>query len=326
MSVLPIFVFSLPRSGSTLLQRMLATHPEVATSSEPWILLPQLYALRPYAAQAEYGHRTAARALHDFCDVLPGGRDAYLAEVRRTVLALYEQAADGATWFLDKTPRYHLVVDDVMELFPEARFVFLWRHPLAVAASVIESFGRGHWNLDRYSVDLYSGLERLVAAQARNDPRARSVRYEDLVADPEGTTAVVFELLGLPPVTDAAARFTEVDLAGRMGDRTGRKRYDTVTEDSVSRWRQTMSNPLRKRWCARYLRFIGPDRLRAMGYDPDDVARELSSVKPGGALLASDAARRLYGYTHRRTPWNLSAPRARETAGSPSHPNTASGR
>jgi hypothetical protein len=325
MSVRPIFVFSLPRSGSTLLQRMLATHPAVATSSEPWILLPQLYALRPYDAQAEYGHRTAARALHDFCDVLPGGREAYLAEVRRTVLSLYGLAAGDATWFLDKTPRYHLVVDDVMDLFPDARFVFLWRHPLAVAASMIESFGRGHWNLDRYSVDLYGGLERLVAAQARRDPRARSIRYEDLVADPGATTAGIFEFLGLPPAGDAATGFTEVDLAGRMGDRTGRKRYTSVTGESVSRWRETMRNPLRKRWCARYLRFVGPERLRAMGYDPDEIALELSSVKPGGALLASDAARRLYGYTHRRTPWNLSAPRAPEMAGSPSHPNAASG-
>ena len=56
-----------------------------------------------------------------------------------------------------------------------------------------------------------------------------------------------------------------------------------------------------------------------MGYDPTEIERELSSIRTGGALLASDAARRLYGYTHRRTPWNLSAPRAPDMAGSPSH-------
>jgi hypothetical protein len=190
---------------------------------------------------------------------------------------------------------------------------------------MIDSFGSGHWNLDRYGVDLYGGIDRLVAAQARNDPRARSIRYEDLVADPEGTTAGIFEFLGLQPAGDTATRFTEVDLAGRMGDRTGRKRYDTVTKESVARWRETMRNPLRKRWCVGYLRFIGPERLAAMGYDAAELQRELSAIRPGGALLGSDAARRLYGYTHRRTPWNLSAPRAPETAGSPSHPNPAPG-
>ncbi|MGH3139020.1 MAG: sulfotransferase, partial [Gaiellales bacterium] len=89
MSVRPVFVFSLPRSGSTLLQRMVATHPEIATASEPWILLPQLYALRETGIVAEYGHRTAARAIADFGDSLPGGRDDYLDEVRRSALALY---------------------------------------------------------------------------------------------------------------------------------------------------------------------------------------------------------------------------------------------
>lgn len=318
MSVQPVFILSLPRSGSTLLQRMLATHPEVATSSEPWVLLPQLYALRPYDAQAEYGHRTAARALHDFCEVLPGGRASYLDEVRRTVLDLYDLAAGDATWFVDKTPRYHLIVDDIMAMFPEGRFIFLWRHPLAVAASMIDSFGRGRWNIDRYSLDLYGGVDRLVAAQARRDPRARSLRYEDLVAEPERTTAVMFDFLRLDATSDAAARFTEIELAGRMGDRTGRKMYSSVTTDPVDRWRQTMRNPLRKRWCAGYLRFIGPERLAAMGYDADEITRDLDGIRPDGALLASDVARRLYGYTHRRTPWNLGTPRRPKTGSS--HP------
>src|SRR3954471_7607534 len=197
VSVRPVFVLSLPRSGSTLLQRMLATHPEVATASEPWVLLPQLYALRERGAVAEYGHRTAARAIADFSDSLPGGRAAYLAEVRRSVMALYEQAAGEAAWFLDKTPRYHLVVDEIMELFPDARFVFLWRNPLAVAASMIESFGRGHWNLERYDVDLHGGLDRLIAAHERRDPRAVAVRFEDVVADPAAGTRAIFDLLEL---------------------------------------------------------------------------------------------------------------------------------
>ena len=169
----------------------------------------QLYALRETGAVAEYGHRTAARAIADFGDSLPGGRDAYLAEVRRSVLALYEQAAGDAAWFLDKTPRYHLVVDEIMALFPDARFVFLWRNPLAVAASMIESFGHGHWNLKRYDVDLHGGLERLVSAHERGDPRTVAVRFEDVVADPASGTRPIFGLLGLDPAMAAAESFAD---------------------------------------------------------------------------------------------------------------------
>ena len=68
----PVFLFSLPRSGSTLVQRLIAGHPEVATTSEPWVLLPLLYTMRRPGAFTEYGHRTAVRAIDDFTGQLPG--------------------------------------------------------------------------------------------------------------------------------------------------------------------------------------------------------------------------------------------------------------
>ena len=39
-SITPIFIFSMPRSGSTLLQKMLMTNSEIASTAEPWLLLP----------------------------------------------------------------------------------------------------------------------------------------------------------------------------------------------------------------------------------------------------------------------------------------------
>jgi hypothetical protein len=73
MTVTPIFLLSLPRSGSTLVQRVLAAHDGVATAAEPWILLPQIYALRTEGAYAEYGHALATRAIGDFARNLDGG-------------------------------------------------------------------------------------------------------------------------------------------------------------------------------------------------------------------------------------------------------------
>ncbi|MBA3701438.1 MAG: sulfotransferase [Rubrobacteraceae bacterium] len=46
MKSTPLFLLSLPRSGSTLAQRFLAAHDAIATASEPWILLPYFYTLR----------------------------------------------------------------------------------------------------------------------------------------------------------------------------------------------------------------------------------------------------------------------------------------
>ena len=71
----PLFLFSLPRSGSTLAQRILAAHGGIATTSEPWILLPYLYTLRDNGIYAEYNHRSLISAIEDFYEMLPGGRE-----------------------------------------------------------------------------------------------------------------------------------------------------------------------------------------------------------------------------------------------------------
>ena len=93
----PLFLLSLPRSGSTLAQRILAAHQDIATASEPWILLPYLYTLRERGVYAEYNHRVLVRAVEDFCEVLPHGRDDYVAEIRELAVRLYRKASPPGT-------------------------------------------------------------------------------------------------------------------------------------------------------------------------------------------------------------------------------------
>src|SRR5215217_1222403 len=131
----PIFIFSLPRTGSTLLQRVLSAHNEVSSVAEPWVLLPLLYSLRKNGAYSEYGNNLMVSAVEDFCSELPNGRDDYLFEIRECVLRLYQKvskSSDSPSYFLDKTPRYHLVADDIVQMFPDGKFILLWRHPLSV--------------------------------------------------------------------------------------------------------------------------------------------------------------------------------------------------
>jgi hypothetical protein len=83
--VTPVFLLSLPRSGSTLAQRILASHTEVATTSEPWLLLPYLYTLRDHGVYAEYSHSTMVTAIRELCSSFPSGEKDYLDEVRRLI-------------------------------------------------------------------------------------------------------------------------------------------------------------------------------------------------------------------------------------------------
>jgi hypothetical protein len=306
-AIVPVFVFSLPRSGSTLLQRMLATHPAIETASEPWILLPFLYALRRKGVYAEYGHRTSIRALEDFASGLPGGERQYIEAVRDLALRLYrERAGAGAQYFVDKTPRYHVIAGDILRMFEDARFIFLWRNPLAIVASMIEGWGRGHWNLYEFEVDLHDGLEALVDAQWAAGERAISVRFAELVDASPDSRDRIFSFLGLEMTDADPERQIEVHLDGRMGDQTGVRQYNRLSQEPRIKWMKTLGSPLRKAWCRRYLRWIGPERLHAMGYELDELLRELEAIPTSWRTVPSDALRMFAGrFVRAFEPWIL---------------------
>ncbi len=272
---------------------MLATHAEIATASEPWILLPYLYTLRETGAYAEYGHSTMVAAIRDLCDDLPNGRRDYLAQIRQLALGLYNTLAPTEAYFLDKTPRYHLVVDDVIDLFPEAKFVFLWRNPLAVVASITESFGRGHWNVHYYTPDLLQGLERLLHARERLGDDACAIRFEDLVRDPEPELRRVLSYLDLPFDPHMVERFSEV--RPRRGDLWGMQQYGSLSEEPLDKWKRSLAGPIRKAWSRRYLSWLGPHRLALMGYDLRQLSDELDGLSTVWRRLGSDAVHTAYG-------------------------------
>ncbi|HWX46070.1 MAG TPA: sulfotransferase [Solirubrobacteraceae bacterium] len=289
VDIRPIFIFSIQRSGSTLVQRIIGAHQGVATVSEPWILLPYLYTLRPQGVVAEYPHPLMVTAVEDFCRELPAGSEDYYRELHDFVIRLYRKAAGAeARFFLDKTPNYNLIPGEIMRLFPEGRFVFLWRNPLSILTSIVETWQGGHWHPTAFREDLFIGLPRLVSAYRENRDRAHSVRFEDLVGGDDQRWRSLMEYLEIEFDPDALQRFTEVKLNGRLGDPTGVKHYSELSTEPTEKWKRTIGNPVRREWSRRYLRFLGNDRLAAMGYDGEQLIRELSSGGPAMRSLVSD--------------------------------------
>jgi Sulfotransferase family len=292
MAIQPIFLFSVSRSGSTLTQRVIAAHDGVATAAEPWLLLPHAYALRERGISAEYFHPLMVTAIDDFCRQLPAGVDDYRREVRELALRLYEKAADGrARYFLDKSPSYYLVAEEIMRLFPNGKFVFLWRNPLSIMASIIETFNDSRWYPSLFRGDLFIGLPRLIAAYGTNGSRAHAVRFEDLTGGDQVHWRRLMEYLGIEFETAALERFSEVQLNGRMGDPTGTRRYSALSREPAGKWKRTLANPTRKALCRRYLRFLGAARLSAMGYDFAQIMAELDSLPTTLTSLAPDLGR-----------------------------------
>ena len=288
----PIFLLSMPRSGSTLVQRVLASHPAISTTSEPWLLMPYLLTAssHPYPSKGDWD-RTAAGAIEDFCAALPNGVISYQGAVRSFAERLYAQAADTeATYFIDKSPPYSLFLPELSRTFPDARFVVLWRNPLAVVASVIETFSGGKWEPDRYPVSLFASLIALVEETQRCLGQVWCGRFEDLVRGDNAAWSGLHRFLELDFDPSALRDFTGVALNGRLGDPTGVARYSGLSDEPLTKWRRTISTPVRKEWCRRYLQRIGSRRLRWMGYEPEALQAELDSLPTGVSQLSELAA------------------------------------
>lgn len=287
-AVSPIFLFSTARSGSTLLQRILGSYPEIATVAEPWLLIPLVYAFRKRGVFAEYEHGLMSNALEDFCAQLPQGQEDFNTEARRFATQLYAHNLEPQhRYFLDKTPPYFLIVDEILEMFPDAKFVFLWRNPLAVAASLAE-WPQRHWG-GLYRENLFYGLANLISAYQRNAHRAHAIRFEDYLAGDTETWRSLMAYLDLPFRPESLSEFSDVELTGRMGDKHGVMLYEQLSQEPLTKWRHVLTNPLRKEAARRYLSWIGEERLAVMGYDAHELYGELDAIPTDTRHLGSDA-------------------------------------
>jgi len=273
-----------------LLQRVLAADTQISSVSEPWLLLPTVYALKKKGGSAEYSHVIANIALHDFIRELPNGKDDYLSAIGGAATELYRKAAKdkNARYFLDKTPRYALIADDVIKMFPDGKFIVLWRNPLSIIASMVEFWSSGKWDLARFDVDLYNGLANLIDSYRNNPEKYLAIQNEHFLKQPEKELKRISEYLGIEIDTDILNNFSEVKFDGKMGDTYGVKNYNAVDEAPLEKWKQTINNPLRKRWCRNYLQWLGKERLAVMGYDLDELLSEIDATEMTTRNLFAD--------------------------------------
>ena len=262
--VKPIFILSLPRSGSTLLQRLLLTSGMCATLGEPSILLRLLGNDDITARRAVYWEFLVSRAEQDMREKWSGYDDAYAGGVRELMLRIYTGLSEGKEWFIDKTPRYTLIAHEIIKVFPDAKFIIIWRHPLAVAASMAE--GKSYWYPDEYSIDLYEGLLQLHSFAQQYTPHICQLRYEDLVVDPRAELKRLGAFLGWEGLENTLDLPLACSAGGSLGDHSGIKKYKQVTADSLKAWEAKYDNWYRRRWALKYFSGNLSESMKSYSY------------------------------------------------------------
>lgn len=191
----PVFVVGMPRSGTTLVDRILSGHPDLTSIGE----FQHFAQLLRQATGIASGHLVGRAMLEK---VATGRID--LAGIGHVYVEKGRQLAGGAERFLDK---FHLniqLVGLIAAALPRARFVCLVRDPLDTVVSNYRQLFEFATPLYRYSLDLgaaaefYRGFRQLAARWAAELPdRFRVVEYERLVADPEPGVRALLDFSGL---------------------------------------------------------------------------------------------------------------------------------
>jgi len=228
----PIFILSLPRSGSTLLQRLLLASGQCATLGEPSLLLRFLDSPDSIQRLATYWESLLQKSAEDIRAEWPEFDIVYRSKVRDLAHAVYSGLAGEKIYFIDKTPRYTLIAEEIIQTFPDAKFIVLWRHPIAIAASLVDSYREGCWALRDFEIDLYKGLDNLFDFSRKHSEKILDLRYEDLVATPEKQLQRIGDYLQIPKLEDSSGSELPKTVGGRLGDQTGRLAYNRVSADS----------------------------------------------------------------------------------------------
>ena len=223
----PIFIVGMPRSGTTLTEQILASHPAVAPGGE---LSTILHIVRQVGKLAGTGRQ--------YPHGVPALGATQMAELRNIYLARLDQLSTSAVRVTDKLPFNFMHLGLIALLFPAGKIIHCSRHPLDTCLSCYFTgfaqeigFASDLRSLGRYYLD----YRKLMAHWRAVLPIPMlEVRYEEMVADLRPAVQSMLDYCGLD-WNDACMEFHTTDRGVRTPSRwqVRQRLYDS----SVGRWK-----------------------------------------------------------------------------------------
>jgi len=304
MSVKMLFVIGAPRSGTTMLERMLASHSMILGGPEPHLLTPLAHlGVWDNVDKAPYDHILAAESQKAFIDALPGKTQDYWDACRAYCDVLYGRylATSDKEICMDKTPAYTLIAPFIMKVFPDAKYVILTRHPLAVFSSYANSFFDGDYRVAQDHNPLLNRYVPALAQALRQDKvPVIHVRYEDLVKDPEAWMERICAYVGVPFERDAIDYGKKKPGQERkgLGDPIGVQQHSRPSTSSLEKWVQELASDPDKLGLMRgIIAKLDPADLETVGYPLEELWKPLEEA---GGRIAPPARPKLDRYRLQR--------------------------
>jgi len=278
-----------------MLQRILGSHSEIQTHPEPHVLTPLAFQGYYYQIEkAAFNHRAAAKAFREFVDFLPSSENDYLDACRSYCSVLYSRAIEGSgkRYFLDKTPNYaNTILPFIEKVLPEAKFIVLTRHPLAILSSGANTFYGGDYDRFYYNRDVLGSFIPPISRFMRETSVSHiHIRYEDIVTKPECEVKRLLEFLDLDYEQECIHFGKKKHITKTYGD-PSIGTYEKPETISLQKWVLDLVNRRdRRRLCEHILRSIPDDDMSMYGYPIETVWAPLNDVNMSGQSVEVENA------------------------------------
>jgi len=227
----PIFVVGMPRTGTTVVERMLTHSPNVHSAGE----LPDFAILIKQLSKDRSNSILSDGVLNNLNDIdFKQLGEAYLKKAK--------PISNGKEWFVDKMPLNVLYSQLILTALPKAKIVCLLRNPLDTIVSNYRQLFASNFSYYHYSLDLndtysfYKAFKAYAQQCAKAYPdNFKLVSYEELVKNPLNSSKDIFEFCDIPwekNYTQIENNKTPVDTASALQVRR------PITKNNVGNWRK----------------------------------------------------------------------------------------
>jgi len=197
----PVFVVGIWRSGTSLLYSLLNQHPQLSLMYESdLLLLPKLF-----------GNGHSRSDWKQRWDLLNEGFSRHQLEAKAlpddlpdmaTAMEVVGRAYAGSAIWGCKSPSYYDRLEQLAGMFPNARFIIIWRDPAGTCRSIVRAAKKSGW-FDKNGIlvrallgnrEMKRGCDALLARGCK----VHQLQYEELVRDPVGNMQAICAFLGIP--------------------------------------------------------------------------------------------------------------------------------
>jgi len=206
--------------------------------------------------------------------------DIYFEGMRLMYSYIYSKALENrnVTYFLDKTPRYYLILDELIKIFPEAKFIFLFRNPLAVLNSIINTWSQKNiFTLNSFKLDLIFAPKKLVEFNDKNNIKNYKCNYEEIVSNPDIEIKKIINFLELE-YDSAILNYDNSDYWKHGDKKTIYKEKQPLKENSKN-WIIEINKYEHNYLFNEYLELLGEKVIEGMGYKYSELINLCSEIE-----------------------------------------------